>query len=236
MVPTLDVPTPHAVAALVYPSLGELAALLPDTPEAHRFLAKVEVGPVPEHAPHLGPCLMWTRAVTSQGYGAFKTSHDSLYPGVGRRTVSAHAWLDFHLNGPLPAGLELDHICHEANLCTAPPLSDPHRLCVLHTVRCTPRQNWLRGRSFQAINAAKLRCEGSEVEPDPITGEKVGHLLTDEQGRDTENVYRAPDGSRKCRPCQRSRDARWKAKARRLKAAARQRGLREAGQLELLAG
>jgi len=235
--PTLAIPTPQQVAALVYPSLDELTRLLPDTPETHRFLAKVEVGPVPAHAPHLGPCLMWGRAITNRGYGAFRTSvRDSLFPGK-TRTVSAHMWLDHVLNGPLPHGLELDHICHDPNLCDGAERC-PHRRCVLHTQRKTHQANSLRATHIMAINAAKVRCDGAEAPIDPITGEKIGHLLSDEFGNDTDNVYRPPKrpNERKCKACHRIRAARWQANAKRLKAEARARGLREAGHLELSIG
>lgn len=239
MVPTLDVPTPLHVAALAYPTLDELLTLLPDTSETRRFLAKVDVGPVPAHAPHLGPCLLWKPRPNSRGYGAFRTGRESLYPGEPR-TVSPHKWLDFFLNGrtPVPPGFELDHICHDPNLCTMPAHRCPHRPCVIHTQRKTLRENRLRALHAHGINAAKIRCDGEFAPADPVTGEKIGHLLTDENGKDTENVYRPPKNpqERKCRPCQVERAARWNRKATLLKAEARARGLRESGHLELISG
>lgn len=231
--PTLDIPTPQDVAAIVYPSLETLTRLLPDTDLTHRFLAKVEVGTVPEHAPHLGPCLMWGRA-TSRGYAVFRGGE--LNAKGHHRVITGHVWLHEQLYGPVPPGYELDHICHEPTLCTVPPEECPHRRCVLHTEVKTGADNRRRARHIMGINAAKVRCDGEFAPIDKATGERIGHLLADEAGRDTDNVYRAPDGSRKCKPCQNERCARWRAKSRMLRAAAKERGLREPGHLEHVAG
>jgi hypothetical protein len=233
--PTLDIPTPQDVAALVYPSLEALTRLLPDTSLTHRFLAKVEVGTVPEHAPHLGPCLMWTKA-TARGYSYFRGGGPD---AKGKpRLIPGHVWLHEQLYGPVPDGHELDHICHDPNLCTAPAEECPHRRCVLHTQVKTIAANRLRANHVTGRNAAKVRCEGEFAPIDPITGEKVGHLLTDDKGKDTANCYRPPKNplERKCRACQAERARRWRAKARMLKAGAGARGLREAGHLERVAG
>lgn len=238
MVPTLDVPelvipTPQGVAALVYPTLDELPSLLPDTSETSRFLAKLEVGPIPEHAPHLGPCLLWTSKPNSRGYGAFKTGHDSLYPGKFR-TVMPHKWLDYFLHDmtPVPAGYELDHMCHDPNRCTVDPYTCPHRRCALHTWRRTQADNRMRMRTIMVYNSIKVRCDG-KYSPRAADGTLIGDLLTDEFGNDTENVYRAPDGRRCCIPCDRRRKVAHEEKKKRLRAAAREHGLREAGYLEL---
>ncbi len=53
------------------------------TPE-DRFWSKVDKdGPVPEHAPELGPCWLWTAGTQSKGYGVF------WFEG---RLVMAHRW------------------------------------------------------------------------------------------------------------------------------------------------
>lgn len=232
--PTLDIPTPQDVAALVYPSLETLTRLLPDDPMTHRFLAKIEVGPVPEHAPHLGPCLMWTKA-TARGYAVFRGGE--MDAKGRRRLMYGHVWLHQQLHPAVPDGYELDHICHEPALCHVPAETCPHRRCVLHVQIKTAAANRIRANTAAGRNAAKLRCDG-EFAPIDATGEKIGHLLTDEYGRDTANCYRPPKSpnERKCRACQNERSYRWRAKARRLKAAAGERGLREAGHLERIAG
>lgn len=232
MIPTLDAPAPQAVTKLSYPTLDELTDLLPrrlpNPKEAHRFLTKLEVGPVPTHRPDLGPCLLWTAACAGgRHYGVFRGG--DWMPG-GRRLIGSHIWLHMLLHGPVPSGHELDHICHEPTLCTVPVKDCPHRRCVLHTEVKTIAENRLRANHMAAINAAKTRCAG-EFAPRAADGTIIGHDLMDPA-----NVYIAPNGERKCRPCQYQRDLRWQRKARRLKAAAKERELREAGYLELVAG
>lgn len=59
-------------------------------------------GPVPTHRPELGPCWNWTGAIQSNGYGKI---------GLNGKTPYSHR-VAFELsNGPVPDGLELDHLC-----------------------------------------------------------------------------------------------------------------------------
>ena len=50
-----------------------------------------------------GDCLIWTGSVNNWGYGRTKTQDGGL------RVVHHLAWE--RVNGPIPAGMELDHIC-----------------------------------------------------------------------------------------------------------------------------
>lgn len=47
-------------------------------------------------------CWNWTASVTQSGYGQFND---------GTKIVKAHRWAWVQLVGPIPDGLELDHIC-----------------------------------------------------------------------------------------------------------------------------
>lgn len=73
-------------------------------PAAVRFAEKVNFdGPIPDYRPDLGPCHLWTAGTDSRGYGAFSAE--------GRKTVKAYAWAWEQEHGPVPVGLELDHLC-----------------------------------------------------------------------------------------------------------------------------
>src|SRR5258708_38793327 len=78
--------------------------------EAERFWPKVnKEGPVPAHRPELGPCWVWQAALNNKGYGMFSRA-----PVPGKRTaplVLAHRWAYEQMTGPVPDGLELDHLC-----------------------------------------------------------------------------------------------------------------------------
>lgn len=50
-----------------------------------------------------GDCLVWTGSVNAWGYGRTKTQ------GGGLRVVHHLAWE--RVNGPIPEGLEVDHVC-----------------------------------------------------------------------------------------------------------------------------
>ncbi len=69
-----------------------------------RFWAKVDkAGPLPDFAPHLGPCWLWTASLFTQSrYGLLKVSDTNR----GAHVVSYELVV-----GPVPAGLELDHLC-----------------------------------------------------------------------------------------------------------------------------
>lgn len=68
-----------------------------------RFWSKVDRnGPVPDYAPHLGPCWIWTACLT-RGYGQFSSGH-------GRRR-RAHRLSYEVVRGAIPDGLVLDHLC-----------------------------------------------------------------------------------------------------------------------------
>jgi hypothetical protein len=235
VVPTLDALTPQAAtnpARLAFPTLEEIAALLPDVPEVHRFLEKVEVGPTPQHRPDLGPCLLWTRARTRDGYATFRGGH--LTPG-GPRQVAGHIWLHHQLHGPVPAGMELDHICHDPRLCKPAKANlCPHRPCVLHTAAKPVAVNRLRVDNVPGRNAVKQTCDG-EYSPRTADGTLIGH---DWSIPGNMRVRLTNEGRlvRVCVPCHNARQAAWVGRARRLKAAAAERGMQQAGQLELLTG
>lgn len=74
-----------------------------------RFESKYVVAPEPH--PVLGtPCWLWT-GTTAQGYGAFYAP--------GSKSRNSHRLMWEHVNGPVPDGLELDHLCRIRN-CVCP--------------------------------------------------------------------------------------------------------------------
>jgi HNH endonuclease len=85
---------------------------------SERFWSKVNRhGPVPPHRSDLGECWLWTRG-RSQGnrYGSFYPGPDKTRRG---HSVPAHAWAWEEANGPMPDGLEPDHLCR-VTLCVRP--------------------------------------------------------------------------------------------------------------------
>ena len=127
--------------------------------ELERFMLKVAQGQK--------GCVFWTAGTTWNGYGLF---------WVNGRHVYAHRWAYEYFKGPIPDGLQLDHLCR-------------NRSCVnpAHLEPVTQRENLLRGNTHAATNSAKTHC--------PKGHEYAGA-----------NLYTYPDGRRDCRTCQADRD------------------------------
>lgn len=73
---------------------------------AERFWSKVE---------KTATCWLWRAARDRDGYGAFR---------IGHRTVRAHRWAYEQLVGPIPEGLEPDHLCRN-HACVNPDHLEP---------------------------------------------------------------------------------------------------------------
>lgn len=104
-----------------------LAVTVTEVTAEQRFLAKVNKhGAIAAYAPHLGRCWIWTGYTSRLGYGIFG-------PGGRSVTMPAHRWSYEHFVGPVPDGLELDHLCR-VRRCVNP----------LHLEAVTHRENCLR--------------------------------------------------------------------------------------------
>lgn len=129
---------------------------------AERFQEKIKVNP------DTG-CWEWTGYRDPAGYGRIRRGGTVAY--VHRVAREIH-------RGPIPAGLQLDHLCRVRH-CANPDHLEP----------VTARENILRGEGQAAVNAAKTHCA-------------QGHALSGE------NLYIHPGrGFRLCRACRRARNA-----------------------------
>ncbi|MGW0756151.1 HNH endonuclease signature motif containing protein [Streptomyces sp. NPDC002814] len=130
---------------------------------AERFADKVNTaGPWSLRRDCPGPCHLWDGAQNEKGYGTF---------WADGRTVKAHRYAYEQQNGPIPAGLEVDHRCRR-RACVAPG----------HLDAVTHRTNILRSANHVAARAAVTHCP-------------AGHAY------DQANTIRAANGTRKCRAC-----------------------------------
>ena len=119
----------------------------PYRPAVDRFWGKVDkAGPTSQHAPSLGRCWLWLGSVNADGYGNF---------GSERRgpIVKAHKFSYELHHGPVPDGLELDHLCH-VRRCVNPEHLEPvtHAENVRRALPRTPRTHCNEGHAFTPEN------------------------------------------------------------------------------------
>jgi hypothetical protein len=130
-------------------------------------------------------CWVW-HAAKRGGYGAFSIKGKM----TGAHQVSYEA-----VNGPVPAGLELDHLCRN-RACVNPghlePVTSSENKRRSPLVRRHMLERARRGRSVARANdAARPTC-------------KNGHART------PANIYVSPDGYRRCRACNQAACRRYK--------------------------
>ena len=121
-----------------------------------------------------GDCLIWTGQINRYGYGVVS---------YGGKKWGAHRLIYMQERGPIPPGLQLDHLCHSASPdCPGGPTCK-HRACVnpAHLEPVTSAVN--SSRSVQAQQTECLR----------------GHAYTPENTGRTRKT-----GTRFCRTCARA--------------------------------
>lgn len=96
-----------------------------------RFVAKITAE---------GGCWRWDGTKNAQGYG-------QIYEPAIKHMVYAHRFAYEFVHGPIPDGLQIDHLCRN------PSCANPS-----HLEAVSSRENTLRGRAVTAINAAKTHC------------------------------------------------------------------------------
>ncbi len=120
-------------------------------------------------------CWQWTGCRSPAGYGA---------TNFGGHKIQAHRFAYICAYGPIPFGLEIDHLCRFTS-CVNP----------RHLEAVTHQTNVLRGQGVAARRAAQTHC---------IHGHEFN----------IENTLLKRDGTRCCRPCRNRRDSVFRGKRR----------------------
>jgi hypothetical protein len=128
-------------------------------------------------------CWLWTGCTTRPiplGYGRIR---------IGHKFVVAHRYAWMQVNGPIPEGLELDHLC-KVRHCVNPDHLEP----VDHLT------NVRRGERGLVINEMR--------DYEPMMECHEGHRMVGD------NIYVRPDGYVQCRECNRRRARELRARRR----------------------
>lgn len=120
----------------------------------------------------------WKGYLTPKGKGSNSHGYGLVRDETGRK-IGAHRAVYALLVGPIPAGLEIDHLCRIRH-CVNPE----------HLEAVTKYENMMRGNVGAAINKRKTHCvRGHEFAGD--------------------NLYVSPSGTRTCATCRRLRYKKW---------------------------
>jgi len=116
-------------------------------------------------------CWIWPRAKVWNGYGQVWN---------GNKLVMVHRYVYENMVGPVPEGMQLDHLCRNRLCC------NPEHLEIV-----TPRENTLRGIG-PALSAARQKSKTCCPNGHPYSGENL-------------YVYKRERGCRICRAAARRR-------------------------------
>jgi hypothetical protein len=151
---------------------------------AERFWAKVDFDKLP------GSCWGWTAAKNQYGYGTIAWN--------GKKQHAMRAAYEL-LVGPIPDGMELDHLCHTFDWSCDGGLGCLHRECVNpdHLEPVTKRENALRMRRNNA-SARKTHCKRGHPfsEENTVISGGTRYCLTCRRRRDRERYQRDPEKRR----------------------------------------
>lgn len=128
-------------------------------------------------------CWIWTGILSRSGYGRISTSASGK-----KRYVSSHRVVYERLVGPIPHGLQIDHLCRNTSCCNP-----------LHLEPVTGRENLMRGFGPSAIAAKRQHC----VNGHPLFGENLITIRVKKPGGHIRH-------KRGCRSCMSARTKKYR--------------------------
>jgi hypothetical protein len=131
--------------------------------------------------------------MTKDGYGLIGISRNHAADIGASRTILAHRLAWKLANGPIPDGLQIDHVCR-------------NRACINadHLEAVTASEN-VRRSDAPVLSAFRLQAQRAMQREAYKTNCVHGHALTED------NVYADRRGFRNCKECQRERNRVWRA-------------------------
>jgi hypothetical protein len=153
--------------------------------------------------PAQGGCVYFT-GWTTRGYARVNL-------GEGRRAVSAHRLVYESLIGPVPEGLQLDHVCHTRSTACVGGVACPHRRCVNphHLEPVTTQENTRRAIERPGSTFNKHGKGGPGRKPSDFCHK--GHPMTPDNLLWEKRSSASDKKRRRCKECARAyQRARWK--------------------------
>lgn len=147
-------------------ALKKAGAYEPIPPQQRKPRKKAEPMPLAAEralsrvTPGWGGCWIYTGRISKNGYGTLRE---------GGRTAMAHRVVYTDRVGPIPDGLQLDHLCHSTDSSCSGGRGCRHRRCInpAHLEPVTAFENNLRSLSPSAVNTRKQKCIwGHEFTPE----------------------------------------------------------------------
>ncbi|MGW3711430.1 HNH endonuclease signature motif containing protein [Streptomyces albogriseolus] len=136
--------------------------------------------------PGFGGCVVWTGGVNKKNYGITSVM---AAPRKQRRLYAHRAAYELFI-GPIPEGMQVDHLCHNRDAECPGGDTCRHRRCINphHLEAVSPQENQRRSpRTFPSLQGARSTCVN-------------GHPF------DEVNTYIRPDtGGRQCKQCRHDR-------------------------------
>lgn len=120
-----------------------------------------------------GECMVYNGQRTADGYGIIR---------INRKHQVVHKVMWESVNGAIPEGMQLDHLCRNE------PCWNPDHLEVV-----TPLENTLRSKNPASANSKKTHCKRGH----PLSGDNL-HVST-RNGRPTRTAWCCRGGSLKLR-------------------------------------
>ena len=126
-------------------------------------------------------CIEWVGGKFSNGYGAFHPGPSALIPGAQKK-ILAHRWAYEHAVGPVPDGMQLDHLCRNRS-CVNPdhlepvtPAENQARAAKARITECPQGHPYTEENTLLSNGGRHRRCRACTTERENLRAPKKNAL------------------------------------------------------------